>query len=160
VPTDADALAMTKQVWMDTMGDLEAEVIRRAMASWTDHWPPQPLELRNAALDQQDLEHGVGLPPSPGDAWQEFRTNYRMDEDWSHPAVARAAHAIGCKAYGNSPEADVMAWRAHFFKIYEGAVKTHRRETSPLPPILARRLGVLKELDESMNQLGMGEDDE
>lgn len=156
-PQNEDELAVTQLVWMDALGDIDAEVLRAAMLSWSDHWPPTPMELRGAALDQRALEAGHRGAPGADEAWKEFRTNYRVDDDWSHPAVAAAARSLGCKAYGNSSESDEMAWRAHFIKLYEVAVKRHRTDTSPLPPLLARRAeGPLKELGNAVAEIGKG----
>lgn len=155
VPTVPGDLAVAKQVWMDVLGDLDTEVIRAAMVSWTDHWPPTPHELRAAALDQRNREAGISAAPSPDQAWLEFKTGYRLDDDWSHPAVAATARSLGCKAYGNSPEADEMAWRAHFMKLYDSAVRSHRSETSPLPPILERRSNPA--LEQMRAELGTGD---
>lgn len=154
-PTTEEAFVVTRAVWMDMLGDLDVEVIRSAMVMWSDHWPPTPHELRAAALDQRNREAGISAAPSPDEAWLEFKTGYRLDDDWSHPAVAATARSLGCKAFGNSPEADEMAWRAHFIKLYASAVQSHRRETSPLPPILERRTNPA--LEQMRSELGKGD---
>lgn len=140
VPQNEDELAMAEVVWMDVLGGLEAELIRAAMVRWNDHWPPSPKELFAMACDQASIENGIEPPPGIEDAWNEFRTNWRWDDEWSHPAVEAAAHSLGCKDFGQSPIADLMAWRAHFIKLYESAVQSHVERTTPLPPILERRV--------------------
>lgn len=158
VPQTENEMDIAIQVWLDVLGDFEPELVRAAMAGWADHWPPTPNELRGVVLERRDLESGVVPPPSADAAWLEFKTGYRFDDDWSHPAVAATARSLGCKAFGNSPEADEMAWRAHFIKLYDVAVKRHRKETSPLPPILARRTPADLELMRgSVEELGMGD---
>lgn len=137
VPQDERELALAERAWLGVLGDLDVDLVEAAMVSWDEHWPPSPKELRNAALKQKAIAEGEVEMPCLDEAWLEFKANYKSHGPWSHPAVEAAAHALGCREFGQSEVADEMAWRAHFIKLYGSASTRYERATASMPPVLA-----------------------
>ena len=137
-PQNEEEFKLVEGIWMRMLSDFPREAIEVAMMEWGDHWPPNPFELRVATQNQIARAHGETPIPSVDEAWIEFKRCYRSDYDgdfeWSHPAIASAARALGCREFGQSLEADEMAWRAHFIKLYESATHRFVEETRVKPP--------------------------
>lgn len=139
MPTNDDELAIAQKVWTDVLGDLDSELVRAAMLSWEDHWPPSPQELRDASIRVRNAGTDDEIPGSD-EAWIEFKTEYKNhysnsnDDEWSHPCVADAARAVGCRDFGQSLETDRATWRAQFRGFYEAAVKRFNRTSESVAP--------------------------
>jgi hypothetical protein len=137
LPQEEADLALTLRAWERQLGDLEQPLVMAAMDLWRGHWPPTPSELRDASLQLQAEVMDRRIPD--GDqAWLEFTTDYRMDyggeHEWSHPVVAEAARALGCREYGQSETADLATWRAQFRGFYEAARARYERTGAAVPP--------------------------
>jgi hypothetical protein len=140
VPQDPDGEAIRILVWQDNLGDLSVAELHAAIASWPDHFPPTPRELREHTLNLRNRGTGIDPAPDPDLAWREFMDSYRSRGPWSHPAIEAAAKAVGCKEFGNSLEADREYWRRDFLKFYDIARQRHERTSKPPPPVLQNYL--------------------
>lgn len=150
LPQDEADLALTELAWQRQIGDLAEPLVMAAMDLWRGHWPPTPAELRDAAL-QLEAEVNDRRIPDGDEAWAEFVRDYRMDyggeHEWSHPVVADAARALGCRDYGQSETADLATWRAQFRGFYEQARARYERTGAAVPPgVQAWRAGAIEEL--------------
>ncbi len=155
LPQDEVNLELVNLAWQRQLGDLNKELVMAAMDLWRDHWPPTPSELRDAAL-QLLAEVTDQRIPDGDEAWVEFVRDYRMDyggeHEWSHPVVADAARAIGCRDFGQSEEADRATWRAQFRGFYEQARARYERTGAAVPPgVQAWRAGALAELAKKLS---------
>lgn len=142
VPTDDELLNLSEMVWLDALGDLDAGLVRAAMASWSGTWPPNPGELRAAALDLAQISSKDALPGWE-QAWKELtqmvksKGSYGTPE-WSHPVIAEAVDTLGYKEFCMSQTSDIATWRAQFRQIYENLASRWKRENRPeVPAVLA-----------------------
>lgn len=148
VPTDDESLKLAELVWLDALGDLDAGLVRAAMAAWKGPWPPNPGDLREAALNLRVL-HSDDDVPGWEQAWKELTDMVRKvgsygSPTWSHPVVTEAVETLGYKEFCLSLTADTGTWRAQFRQIYENLANRWRRETRPEVPAVARwQAGVL-----------------
>lgn len=155
LPQDEANLAIVNLAWMRQLGDLDKQLVMAAMDLWRDHWPPTPSELRDAALQlrAEILDQRI---PDGDEAWTEFKTDYRSDYDgmyeWSHPVVADAARATGCREFGQSETADLSIWRAQFRGFYDAARERYERTGAAVPPgVAAWRADAVAELAEQLH---------
>ena len=141
VPTDDESLQLAELVWLDALGDLDVSLIRAAMARWSGTWPPNPGELREAALDLAQSSSDNALPGWE-QAWKELtqmvksKGSYATPE-WSHAVVQEAVDTLGYKEFCMSQTSDIGTWRAQFRQIYENLAARWRRESRPEVPAVA-----------------------
>lgn len=137
LPQEEADLAITELAWQRQLGDLSKDLVMAAMDLWRSHWPPTPAELRDAALQLHAALVDMRIPDAD-QAWTEFHQDYRADydgtHDWSHPVVADAARALGCRDFGMSETADLATWRAQFRGFYEAARTRFESTGSAVPP--------------------------
>lgn len=144
VPTDKETLDLMESVWSEALGDLNPALIKAAMVKWEGNWPPNPSELRRAALEL--LESGVdSLRPSWEQAWKELndavkRVGSYGSPAWSHPTVAEAVETLGYKEYCMSLTAESGMWRAQFRQIFENISARWQRAHRPEPPAVVEWL--------------------
>jgi len=114
----------TASVYAEMLGDLDFEQalrgLRRVLA--TSHFFPSIAAIRDAYVAVSGHR-----PPSIEEAWGEVINAAKTVgastlPTWSHEAVASAVSALGWREICMADNASVL--RAHFFKVYEGAVKT------------------------------------
>jgi hypothetical protein len=151
IPEEAEMRSIKMVAWMDVLADVDPDLVRAALASMSSReFPPTPGMLREEAFRIRNAGDGIAPAPDPDAAWLEFKQKYKTRGPWSHPAVAGAAAAIGCKEFGMSQADEEMAWRAHFIKFYGTASVRADRELVPLAPAVANLLGggVLKRVPE------------
>jgi hypothetical protein len=129
------AAAMRAEAWTVEFGDLPAAAVRAAMCdpslSRRDFFPALGL-LRAAAL--RALGHDAA--PDPDEAWLAVRSTAAGGADDElravlHPAVARAAEAVGWRDLRQGENQDAL--RAHFLRFYESASVRYARETETPP---------------------------
>jgi hypothetical protein len=151
IPEAAEMRGIKLAAWLDVLGDVDPDLVRAALASMSSReFPPTPGQIRDEAFRLRNAGDGIAPPPDADAAWLEFKQRYKTRGPWSHPSVAAAASALGCKEFGESPSADEMAWRAHFIKFYGTSDVRFTREGVPLAPAVANLLGggILKRVPE------------
>ena len=157
VPTDEENLKLAELVWLDALGDLDAGLVRAAMARWSGTWPPNPGELREAALDLVETASKDQLPGWE-QAWKELTDGVKRigsygKPEWSHEVVSEAVDTLGYKEFCMSLTADIGTWRAQFRQIYENLAARWQRENRPeVPAVLnwkrdALSAGTRKEIE-------------
>ena len=152
-------LALLKAVWTNhpvtdetvtayaaALEDIPPEEGRWAALRWvrTAKFFPTPAELRALIA-----ERALALPPAE-EAWLEVKRAVRTVGSygvpaWSTPVLATAMEALGYKEFCLSEMADEPAWRAHFFRLYEGyrdrALQDRRVGVLPAPGDRLRLVG-------------------
>ena len=134
LPTRREQLETRLLVWRDHLGDLDAGLVRAAIADCDDDHAPSPKQLREMALRLA----GAPLPPDADVAVAEIQTAVRRlgwnggPPEWSHPSIGDTVQAFGgwmelCES--RNPEAT----RAHLLKLYATAAGRHRHRTSTSP---------------------------
>jgi hypothetical protein len=106
------AAAMRAEAWTVEFGDLPAAAVRAAMC--------------DPSLSRRD----------PDEAWLAVRSTAAGGADDElravlHPAVARAAEAVGWRDLRQGENQDAL--RAHFLRFYESASVRYARETETPP---------------------------
>ncbi len=133
-PTNNDDLNVMMLCWMDTLGDLDASLVRAVMASWTSEWPPNLGQIRQKALEIVISMVDTSTAPSWGDAWEELveachRVGSYGTPTWSHPCVAKAVDIIGYKEFCLSDVNSMTTWRSQFRDIYQVVVKEFQQQS-------------------------------
>lgn len=164
-PTSEHQLAVTELVWNDVLGDLDPNDIRGAMASWTEHWPPTPNQLRQATQLLVRRMSGENTAPDADQAFAEVLRavsahGYTSMPEWSHPAIGATVEALGGWVNGICFSENEPALRAHFLKLYESAsARINRQDDTPVP-VIARRMEQLEEIEGikriDVHALGLG----
>lgn len=138
IPDSADLRTVKERVWLDLCGDLAPDLVRATVASMAAReFPPTPGLVQEEAHRIQAISRGEVPMPGVDEAWTEFKANYRTSGPWSHPAIAAAANALGCREFGASEMKDEIGQRAHFVKFYGSASLRIGRELGEMPPVLA-----------------------
>lgn len=129
---EVDALMLTS--WHLVLADVEfgeaaaavAEAARRG-----DAFPLAPGAIAARVLDARDRAAGLAAPDAD-EAWTELTSAVRArglaagPPEWSHPAVATVARALGWRELCMSNNEGVL--RAHFLRLYDPAVQRQRSE--------------------------------
>jgi hypothetical protein len=156
----------TVQVYTQLLADLPADYLRAAamQCATSGDFFPSVHELRRAA---SDLQRGVLKVPEVYEAWEEViqrahetMTYFGHNEDgewvekneeyqWSHPVVKRVAESLGWPRF--FPGENLSTDRAHFFKMYEAAMRKFTDENLMLPEV--------RQFIESRHELELGAGD-
>ena len=141
--------AMTIDIWHDMLGDLDFELAQVAVKKHTatSTFPPTVAEIRAAAV----YVSGAQIP-SEGEAWSNVMSAIRrygfyrqLDalaslDDMTRKSVKAIGWGVLCTTE------DIMATRAHFFKIY-ASLAARAQQNSVLPPLLQQRIAQMLPVD-------------
>ena len=126
--------------YYDVLGDLDADVLWAAVQECgaTSKFFPTAAELRNAVFGLQ--ERAVGLP-AEGEAWDEVLRRVNVydapgPDEFAHPLVYQALQGIGGnRVLAMTSESQLMATRAHYFKVYRTLRAREREHAAMLPDV-------------------------
>lgn len=160
IPDDEVRRAVKLQVWLDVLGDLDVDLVRRTVVGMDSHFAPTPPELRAAALERQRLESGERKTPDVDQVLEELRRLVSHHGHWDefgaldaaaefHPSLLAAINAMGWFNICASEEPEVM--RGQFRHIYEVASSRIERESFALAPAIANHIA---ELANTMHEIG------
>jgi len=152
IPSDPRAREVKTQVWLDVLGDLDAGIVRRTMASSGAHFAPTPPELRRLVHERMAVESGQAPTPDYDQALRKLnelvsrcgahwhntqgrRSPLELAEEF-HPALADAIRAMRWEniCASTSPE----TFRAQFREVWQSAAGRHERTRFPGPPLLSQ----------------------
>lgn len=144
LPTRRDQLEIRVAVWRDQLGDLDAPLVRAAIADCADEpFPPAPGQLRAHAVRLS----GTVVTPDADRAVAEIMDAIRFVgwaqvPSWTHPAISDTVAAFGgwlavCES--EHPE----SLRSHLLKLYATAAHRHAHDENagPLVASLNRAAG-------------------
>jgi hypothetical protein len=145
VPPTPEERRMRVQVWRDMLGDLDAGLVRAALAalSGSDFFPPLGVVRERATALVAEL---AGEPPIPDvdEAWREVTTAFGRigryaTPVWSHPAIGATVDAIRWQEMCDSTDQGVL--RGQFARLYGVCRDRIARQAVPAPPAVAAFLG-------------------
>lgn len=144
---DSQALRQVKErVWLDVLGDLDAELVRRAMVSMSVHFAPTPVELREAA---QALAASRIDGEAPHDAQEALKELHGLVARYGYMRPAEALTAADAWDPALGAVIRTLGWlqictddneavfRGQFRVLYETASSRILRAARPVAPILA-----------------------
>jgi hypothetical protein len=146
IPEDENLRGVKLEAWRDALGDLNVNLVRRALVGSDSHFALTPYELRVIALERARAERGELPRPSSDQALEELhrliaRYGYTRpvealaEAERFDPALLSVVRSIGwleiCK------DENPGVFRGQFRVLYESARERHERECAPLAPALA-----------------------
>lgn len=164
LPPTEETLALRLEVWVDALGDFDAELVRKVLAESTERFPPNVGEIRRL------VEIKLGVAPTLPD-WDEFWTWIRAEAGRAslyllddHPEFVCPWPALD----GLVTVRDVCQWakdeltnhdlemvlQAHLRRTFEAKSKRITTEARTLPPISAPRTEVLDAVSNLAGQIG------
>jgi hypothetical protein len=149
IPADEHRREIKLQFWRDVLEDLDANLVRRAVASSDAHFALTPQELRKVAIEIGNAEAGVGGAKDHDEALGEL---YRLISVYGYvrpdeaiaaaeefsPILAATIRSMGWAEI--CADEDPGVFRGQFRKLYESASMRIDRTSRPLAPILAAAL--------------------
>ncbi|MDR2182814.1 MAG: hypothetical protein LBE55_01435 [Clostridiales bacterium] len=133
--------------WHTMLGDIDFDCACEALKihAATNDFPPTIADIRKGAAKLT-----TPALPTAGEAWQEVQRAisilgiYREREALAsmHPATQRAVKQIGWQTLCMTEHDDLMATRAHFFKLY-GAVADKAKDEHVMLPEIREKIAAL-----------------
>lgn len=132
----------TVDVYAKILADIPGEILETSMKEIlaSNIWFPSIAEWRNKSID---LMLGTQNIPTAAEAWEQAMREvnrcgdyYRYSQrprvpEYSHPLIEKAVDVIG---YAHLVESDnLIADRAHFFKIYDALLQRSKEDVRMLP---------------------------
>lgn len=145
LPGDDDRRRVKHMAWADVVGDLDANLLRRAAAMLSDReFAPTPGQLRLKAIRLLAASHGLPVPPEFDRAWAEIQEAlHRIGSygrpTWSHSALAQTVDSIGWQTICLTDTANLSTLRAQVRDMYATAVGRWERQTYPMPALNGSR---------------------
>lgn len=138
----AEDMRLVLMTWAAVLADIdyaEAEAVIIAIARDGAEFPPTPGQIAERVLTLREQRDGTACPDIDR-ALAEVRhyvttrgMHHGEPEQWSHPAVAAAVHAIGWADLCSGGDTT----RAHFIRAYEAAKHRHRERRRMAPAMQA-----------------------
>lgn len=134
----------TIRVYQIALSDIPSDVLEKAIIhiTTTNKFFPTVAEIRDAAYL---LMAGINKIPSAFEAWKEVQDQiaicgdywrYSINEkkpEYTHPLIEKAVSIMGYKQLCESD--NVVADRAHFFRVYESLYQRAMNEMKMLPTV-------------------------
>jgi hypothetical protein len=128
----------TVRAYHTIVADIEPGLLHAAaiQVASTSKWFPAASELRGAALEIQSRAQGI---PSAAEAWREVLAQVGETGSYGVPAFSRHLTSQAVDALGGwrslCASDNLVADRAHFFRIYEDLLRRQQEELSLLPQV-------------------------
>lgn len=150
LPTERERLEIRVQVWMDSLADIPADLVRASLAAAVSEFPPNVMQLRRSA------EELAGVRPNLPD-WDQFWTWVRgeasrssiylldlhphLDCPWPDLDGLLTESTLADWARGELTAHDLeMIEQAHMRRRFDAAAERARRETMTPAPVVVRAL--------------------